>query len=62
MCFEGGFFCTLQAAISLQFYLCSPPPPPLIATRLSGDVKEHHLFIGIPTKVRHLSAANLSHE
>lgn len=29
MCFEGGFFCTLQAAISLQFYLCfffSSPP------------------------------------
>lgn len=29
---------------------------------LDRNEKEHHLFIAIPTKARHLSTANLSHE
>lgn len=36
--------------------------PSLLSHRLRRNKINHHLFIATPVKMKHLSAANLSHE
>lgn len=49
----------LQAFNCLQYYFFSLAHH---TQRLYRNEIKHHLFIATPTKVMHLSAANLSHE